>query len=221
MNNTELRSALHGFLEKSLEQDRKLTEALADVADQAGPNQLLFDYASVHMKHLTEREKLVKELLRVLVVEPPSPENEMNRILPTLAETVQIKPSLDDPFAEELVRVYNTEPAKWARQFHPSSFGAANVDEIWRNGGSPKFTRKEGGIYQLIQDGNRYYVVPELGLRLREGYWRSEGVAYLFDAPQLEPSGNGSLVWLVSPALVEESGDRWSVTQKGEIRERG
>jgi hypothetical protein len=220
MNDVALRSALRNYLERSMEQDRKLNEALSDWADLVGPSNVMFDYASAHMVQLTAREKLIKEFLQALTAEP-SEQN--NRAAFPAASVAASSPSvqLDDPFAQELVRIYNEEPERWTRLYRPVSFGAANIDEIWRNGGDPKFTKKEGGIYHLLEAQGRFYVVPEPGLRLQEGYWRSEGIGHLFACPHLEEGESGSLIWLVSPARVEEAGDRWCVTEKGEIRERG
>ena len=80
---------------------------------------------------------------------------------------------------------------RWSRKFRPVSFGAANVDEIWRSGGEPKFTRKEGGIYHLIEDSGRFFVVPEPGLKLQESYFRSEGIGQLFEVAESECGGAG------------------------------
>ena len=63
-------------------------------------------------------------------------------------------------------------------------------------------------------------MVPEPGLKLQESYFRSEGIGQLFEVAESECGGPGAAIILVSPALVEECGDRWLVSQKGELRER-
>jgi hypothetical protein len=63
-------------------------------------------------------------------------------------------------------------------------------------------------------------VVPAPGLKLQESYFRSEGIGQLFEVTQSNCGGTGAPMTLISPALVEESGDRWLISQKGELRER-
>jgi hypothetical protein len=122
------------------------------------------------------------------------------------------------PFAQELVYCYNEEPGKW-RGFSPVVFGAENVNDIWDKGGEPKFAKKEGGIYNLVVDNGVCYVVPEPGLRLDEGYVKSEGLSYLFDISGYSLEKQPPVV-LIRPATVEESNGRWTICQKGEIRGR-
>ena len=93
------------------------------------------------------------------------------------------------------------------------------MNEIWEKGGEPRFTRKEGGIYNLIEANGLCYVVPEPGLRLQEGYFRSEGLRYLFDIKG-DSSESEPLIVLISPARVEEAAGRWNILSKGVIQGR-
>ena len=223
----DLRSALAQYFELLRDGDQKLHEVLLKAAKSSSPNgsvhkQLLAQISQLSAR-ITNTDNLLKQLeaedVPVLMVPEQPPE-----YLPApslVRDEAEPSPAHDlTPYEEALVRVYNSEPENWRRSYRPSSFGAANVDEIWRTGGDPKFTKKEGGIYHLIEADNRGYVVPEPGLRLQENYFRSEGINYLFNCPNFRPGSSWARILVVSPAIVQENGDRWTVSVKGELRER-
>ena len=219
MQDAELRSGLRRYLETAIEQDQQLKDVLIAFAKKAGSKSPFYGYFCAHMQQLTAREVIAEELLAKLQ------DKEEGRIVEESGsrETDEIATGAVralDEFQKQLVRTYNYEPDKWARMYRPASFGAANVDDIWRSGGEPKFTKKEGGIYHLVSDSGRYYVVPEPGLKLQASYFRSEGLGQMFDCPNLEAESGGGSILLITPAVVEDSGDRWTVTQRGELRER-
>jgi hypothetical protein len=225
MQDAELRSYLRQYLENAIDQDKKLKKALSTYAHilKSGPG---YRAVCAQLTQLSGREVISEKLLEHLDAtdEAPIAKSEEKQRSRRRAADVEwpIKPRRTlDEFEQRIVRTYNDEPDKWPRKFRPVSFGAANVDEIWRSGGEPKFARKEGGIYHLIEDSGRYFVVPEPGLKLQESYFRSEGIGQLFDVAESECGGAGAPILLISPAVVEESGDRWLITQKGELRERG
>ncbi len=219
MQDAELRSSLRRYFETAIEQDQKLKNVLVAFAKKVGPKSPFYGYFCAHMEQLAAREVISEDLLAELQDEEThrpaqeSPTRESSEVVITTGRAL-------DEFEKQLIRTYNYEPDKWARKYRPASFGAANVDDIWRSGGEPKFTKKEGGIYHLVADSGRYYVVPEPGLKLQDSYFRSEGLGQMFDCPNLEAESGGSSILLISPAVVEDSGDRWTVTQKGELRER-
>jgi hypothetical protein len=227
MQDAELRSYLRQYLESTIDQDKKLKKALSTYAHilKSGPG---YRAVCAQLTQLSGREVISEKLLEQLDATDEQPvakveEKQKNRRrIAEIAVEPPVKPlrTLDE-FEQEIVRTYNEHPDKWSRKFRPVSFGAANVDEIWRSGGEPKFARKEGGIYHLIGDSGRYFVVPEPGLKLQESYFRSEGIGHLFEVAESECGGTGAPILLISPAVVEESGDRWLVSQKGELRERG
>lgn len=229
MQDAELRSYLRQYLESAIDQDKKLKKALTTYAHilKTGPG---YRAICAQLAQLSAREVISEKLLDHLGSgngQAGSKSDEKERPHRQVGETTaarapRTRPSRRplDEFEEKIVRTYNEEPDKWSRKFRPASFGAANVDEIWRSGGEPKFTRKEGGIYHLIEGEGRFFVVPEPGLKLQESYFRSEGIGQLFEVDESECGGTGAAIFLISPARVEESGDRWLVNQKGELRER-
>lgn len=229
----DLRSALNRYFESLRDSDHKLHRELSNIAtklSKAAKESPLHD--SVHKQllkqisqlsaRITNTDNLLKQLeventtTSPALVEPPAYTSVS--LLPANQSTQQFTHDLT-PFEQALVNVYNFEPENWRRSYRPSSFGAANVDEIWRTGGDPKFTKKEGGIYHLVEAENRGYVVPEPGLRLQENYFRSEGISHLFDCPSFRPGASWARIHLVSPAIVQENGDRWTVSVKGELQE--
>jgi hypothetical protein len=235
MQDAELRSYLRQFLESAIEQDRKLKKSLIAYARSLKTQDAHYRSVCAQLDQLTSREVISEKLLAHLdsndrplapvrqILGPKTGEKTRPRhqLEATVASVVPTKPRRAlDGFEEQVVRTYNEEPEKWSRRFHPVSFGAANVDEIWRSGGEPKFTRKEGGIYHLIEDSGRFLVVPEPGLKLQESYFRSEGLGHLFEVANSDCGASACPIYLVSPAIVEESGERWVVNQKGELRER-
>jgi hypothetical protein len=227
MQDAELRSYLRQFIESAIDQDRKLKKSLIAYARSLKSQDAHYRSICAQLDQLTSREVTSEKLLAHLDSNDRSRPSLRQSILTSKVEEKR-KPQRQterpsrvlDGFEEQIVRTYNDEPDKWARKFRPVSFGAANVDEIWRSGGEPKFTRKEGGIYHLIEDSGRFYVVPEPGLKLQESYFRSEGLGQLFEVADSECGPSGCPMVLISPAIVEESGERWLVNQKGELRER-
>ena len=231
MQDAELRSSLRLYLESAVAQDQKLKEVLRTLASKLGPRSAFYGYICAHMEQLAARDVISETLLASLqdAVGTPSLSSERKGDTDAYSEESSL-PEFDErgdsssgalgEFEAQLVRTYNDEPEKWTRKYRPASFGASNVDDIWRSGGEPKFTKKEGGIYHLIADSGRSFVVPEPGLKLQDSYFRSEGLGQLFECPSLETEAGGRHILLVSPAIVEESGERWIVIQKGEIRER-
>jgi hypothetical protein len=228
MQDAELRWYLRQYLESAIDQDKKLKKALSTYAHilKSGPG---YRAVCAQLTQLTGREVISEKLLEYLDATDDAPvakseetQKSRRRGGGMAAVELRIKPlrALDE-FEQKVVHTYNEEPDKWSRKFRPVSFGAANVDEIWRSGGEPKFARKEGGIYHLIEDSGRYFVVPEPGLKLQESYFRSEGIGHLFEVAESECGGTGAPILLISPAVVEESSDRWLVSQRGELRERG
>ncbi len=230
MQDAELRSSLRRYLETAIEQDQKLKNVLTAFARKVGSRSPFYAYFCAHMEQLAARETISANLLADLqdvddapFLSEPTGQADLtekgSRPLDGGELAVTGGRALDD-FEKQLVRTYNYEPDKWARKYRPASFGAANVDDIWRSGGEPKFAKKEGGIYHLISDSGRYYVVPEPGLKLQDSYFRSEGLGQMFECPDLAAESGGGSILLISAAVVEESGDRWIVTYKGELRER-
>ena len=229
MQDAELRFYLRQFLESAIDQDKKLKKALSTYAHilKSGPG---YRAICAQLTQLSAREVISEKLLEHLgpgngVAATKSEEKEKPRRQTgeaTVVRAPRARPSRRqlDEFEERIVQTYNEEPDRWSRKFRPASFGAANVDEIWRSGGEPKFTRKEGGIYHLIESDGRFFVVPEPGLKLQESYFRSEGIGHLFEVEEPNCGATGGAIFLISPARVEESGDRWLVNQKGELRER-
>ena len=173
----------------------------------------LADDLSTAYDHLDEQLKVVqrlqKEQLRFI------------QLLGTEEGTLQIAAedsSALPPFERDLVASYNSEePSKWRRRFCAEDFGAENVNAIWEKGGEPRFTKKEGGIYSLVAGDGTFYVVPEPGLRLNEGYLKGEGLEHIFDISKYDLQAQPPVV-LVRPATVEEASGRWRVVSKGEIR---
>jgi hypothetical protein len=224
----DLRSALTDYFERFLDGDQKLRKALSKAAKSLPPNGSVRKQLEDQISHLSARITNTDNLLKQLETRDASISAVVGKQLleytpmplPVKDEAEQLPAHDLTPFEEALVRVYNSEPENWRRRYRPSSFGAANVDEIWRTGGDPKFTRKEGGIYHLVEADGRGYVVPEPGLRLQENYFRSEGINYLFTCPNFRPGSSWARILVVSPAVVQENGDRWTVSAKGELRER-
>jgi hypothetical protein len=198
MVDAELRSALLQFFEANSAHTLKLQETLVGALETVDAANPVYDAIEGHIKFLENSRKASERLTGLLggfsVREAPA-------VVP------------------EFVALYNEHPGKWTRAFRPTGFGAENVNEIWGSGGEPKFTRKEGGIYNLVEADGSCYVVPEPGLRLQEGYFRSEGLHYMFDISG-EPVEKQPAICLVRPAIVEESGGRWTILSKGEIRGR-
>lgn len=224
---TDLRSALSRYFESILDGDQKLRTELAKTAKLFKPDNPVHKQICAHITQLAARAANTENLLRQIELPEQAP-------TPAVIEqppAQEMPPAVDDdtgeppthtltPFEETLVHTYNAEPGNWRRAYRPASFGASNVDEIWKTGGDPKFTRKEGGIYHLVEGENRGYVVPEPGLRLQENYFRSEGINHLFVCRNFHPGASWARILLVSPAVVQETGDRWTVLEKGELRER-
>ena len=225
----DLRSALNRYFESLLDGDQKLRADLSKIAKAFAPDNRIHKLIFAHIAQLSARAVKTEDLLKHLDTSDGSP------ALPAVEgrpepEPPTPPPIVDDaeeppthaltPFEETLVHTYNSEPGNWRRGYRPASFGASNVDEIWKTGGDPKFTRKEGGIYHLVEAENRGYVVPEPGLRLQENYFRSEGINHLFVCRNFRPGASWPRILLVSPAVVQETGDRWTVLEKGELRER-
>jgi hypothetical protein len=205
MMDAELRSALLQFFKAQSAHGSKLHEMLVGSLEIIGTTNPVYDAVEGHVKFLENSQKASEQLIQLLG--------------DTGTGEAPIAAPESKHFEQELVALYNEQPAKWTRAFRPIGFGAENVNEIWEKGGEPKFTRKEGGIYNLVEADGSCYVVPEPGLRLQEGYFRSEGLRYLFDV-----SGNSTekepVICLVRPARVEDSGGRWTIVSKGEIRGR-
>ena len=226
----DLRSALSRYFESFLDQDQKLRAELAKAAKSFKPDNPVHKQICAHIAQLAARAANTENLLRQIETPDGSPapsavEQRPEQDAPSaplLAVDDAEEPSAHTltPFEETLVHTYNSEPGNWRRGYRPASFGASNVDEIWKTGGDPKFTKKEGGIYHLVEAENRGYVVPEPGLRLQENYFRSEGINHLFVCRNFRPGASWARILLVSPAVVKENGDRWAVLEKGELRER-
>jgi hypothetical protein len=223
---TDLRSALSHYFELALEQDQKLRTELSKIAKSFAPDNRIHKQINAHITQLAARavntETLLKQIEIPNVASPPPVEPQPTQeSLPVVQDDTE-EPSTHTltPFEESLVHTYNAEPGNWRRAYRPASFGASNVDEIWKTGGDPKFIKKEGGIYHLVEGENRGYVVPEPGLRLQENYFRSEGINHLFVCRNFCPGASWARILLVSPAVVQENGDRWTVLEKGELRER-
>jgi hypothetical protein len=224
----DLRSALSRYFESLLDGDQKLRADLSKIAKAFAPDNRIHKLIFAHMAQLSARAVKTEDLLKQIEVPdgPPAPPAVEQRpepdtlTPPTMDDAEEAPTHTLTPFEETLVHTYNSEPGNWRRSYRPASFGASNVDEIWKTGGDPKFTRKEGGIYHLVEAENRGYVVPEPGLRLQENYFRSEGINHLFVCCNFRPGASWARILLVSPAVVQEHGDRWTVLEKGELRER-
>ena len=227
MQDEQLRAALRKYLEEAIEQDRELRGKLRKCAHRLKSGDPIYAMLCAHIAQLAKREPISSELLRSLEGSVTR-SGKSHREVPPVIESAPRMPGRTAasvsralaPFERELVETYNEQPQKWSRKYRPMSFGAANVDEIWRSGGDPKFAVKEGGIYHLIEDSGRSYVVPEPGLKLQEGYLRSEGLAQLFEVPEFEDGATGIPFLLVSPAVVEQAGEQWRVREKGELARR-
>ena len=226
MKDAELRTALFRFLEDQQTQANRFADDLAKVKEDSPPEHKVEDLLDGQIRYLQNLLRVTTRLLRDIEAvtegdEPLTPEAPNTEAQPSAApvDNSSAMPLPLDAHEQELVSAYNEQSSKWTRTFKPVGFGAENVNEIWGNGGEPKFARKEGGIYNLIEVDGVCYVVPEPGLRLQESYFRSEGILYLFDlkgsSVESEP-----LISLVSPAKVEEAGGRWNILSKGEIRGR-
>jgi hypothetical protein len=225
---TDLRAALSRYFELFLDQDQKLRAELAKTAKSFKPDNPVHKQICAHIAQLAARAASTENLLKQIEMPDSSPalpaveqrpEQEPIAPPPTVEAVEELPTHPLTSFEEMLVHTYNSEPDKWRRGYRPASFGASNVDEIWKTGGDPKFTKKEGGIYHLVEDENRGYVVPEPGLRLQENYFRSEGINHLFVCRNFRPGASWARILLVSPAVVQENGDRWTVLEKGELRE--
>ena len=123
------------------------------------------------------------------------------------------------PFERKLVDSFNQEAAQFRRKFSTVPFGAENIGEIFQTGGEPRFAKKEGGIYYLVENDGNTYIVPNPTSRMSIEYVKSEGLGHLFDVQNCELE-DPSLVDLLRPARVAESGGRWMVVQKGQLRGR-
>ena len=128
-------------------------------------------------------------------------------------------PTSLDSFESKLIKIYNEAPDQWRLQFKPESFGAANVNALFKATYSEAdFQIREEGIYDLVRDQTRCLVVPHPGLKLQDLYFNLEAVAELFES-NFERGSVWERILLIRPALVKQSGDRWSVERIGEIRE--
>ena len=213
MSDGELRLALLRFFEDQNALSQRFQDALLGVLEQVGPDTPIYDALEGQVKYLGSLQRAGERLLQLLG----------NGRYVDIERVAVSKSQVSSPelsaFQREFVALYNAEPAKWARTFRPIDFGAENVNEIWEKGGEPRFAKKEGGIYNLVDANGTFFVVPEPGLRLQQSYFRSEGLRYLFEvalaAEETEP-----LVCLIRPAMVEESGGRWTILNKGELRGR-
>ena len=219
MNESALQSVLARFFTDQNSQSGKLLETLEATLDLVEKNNAVYDAIEGQIKFIRKFQQGTRELLEALTgdAQPLVPVDTASTSTRSTAGQASA-PELG-PYEQELVTAYNEQPSRWTRTFKPSGFGAENVNEIWEVGGEPKFTRKEGGIYHLVEANGVCYVVPEPGLRLQEGYFRSEGLCYLFnvtgDDMESEP-----MIALISAAKVQETGGRWNILSKGEIRGR-
>lgn len=228
MDESALESVLVKFFADQSAHGAKLLETLEATLDLVEKTEPVYDAIEGQIKFMRRFQQGTREALEALKAEarpstlalsvtPIAPVETAQA--PTCLIEEQASPAELGSYEQELVTAYNEQPSKWTRTFKPSGFGAENVNEIWVVGGEPKFTRKEGGIYHLVEANGVFYVVPEPGLRLQEGYFRSEGLCYLFevtgDNTESEP-----LISLISAAKVQEAGGRWNILSKGEIRGR-
>ncbi len=223
MKNADLRTALLSFFKDQQEQANRFADELAKIKEDSSPEHKLEDLLDGQSKYLQNLLRATKLLLRGMETGSMP-----NRTVQPLASRGEDQPSelvqetsasALNRYEQELVSAYNEQPGTWARTFKPVGFGAENVNEIWGKGGEPRFARKEGGIYNLIEADGLCYVVPEPGLRLQESYFRSEGLRYLFDVTG-SPTEHEPLICLISPAKVKENSGRWNILSKGEIRGR-
>lgn len=203
MNDSELRTAVNRFLEEQESALEKLANDLATVHDELrNQMQRFYRWQSEFIKF---RQKLSNDF--EFDNAPRNNESETGNLLPE-----------SNSFERALVESYNSEePGKWRRLFGAEGFGAENVNDIWEKGGEPRFAKKEGGIYNLVAQDGVYYVVPEPGLALNDGYVKSEGLNHLFDISGYDLEMQAP-VSLVKPATVEESSGGWRVSSKGAIR---
>ncbi len=223
MKEAELRSVLLEFFEDHNAQSSKFLEALETTLDQIPKKDPVYDAVEGQIKFTRKIQQTTKKLIRSLATETetgaswsgPTPRKPASIVL---VEDRTLSPQLG-VYEQELVTAYNEQSGKWTRTYKPVGFGAENVNDIWEKGGEPKFARKEGGIYNLIEAGRCCYVVPEPGLRLLDGYFRSEGLSYLFDVAE-NSTESEPLICLISPAKVEESGGRWNIVTKGKLKGR-
>lgn len=115
--------------------------------------------------------------------------------------------------------------SNWHRLVRPQGIGA-NVDELFQaerqhQEVEPKFTTKEGGIYDLVTIDGTHYVVPQPGLILGERYFRWEAFDRMFETPGIKSHPQLAVeVEVIRPAVVELWLGRWIVLQKGEVRAR-
>jgi hypothetical protein len=166
--------------------------------------------------------KLQKSLVPLSL--PEEDEYSLPSILSATPEPIQKKSEVPRPlvlnvFEERLTNSYNDDPSKFRKTFLAEGFGTENVSDIFQTGGEPKFIRKEGGIYYLVEDQGSSYVVPDPTSPLNDSYIKSEGLAYLFDIEDYDMEKQ-PLVALERPALVKESSGHWTVSNKGKIRGR-
>src|SRR5690349_15495034 len=134
-------------------------------------------------RFLEEHEKALETLANELAAVHDELRNHMQRFYRMQSEFIKFRQKLsngdnlesassgDDAFERSLVESYNSEdPGRFRRLFATEGFGAENVNDIWERGGEPRFAKKEGGIYNLVAQDGIYYVVPEPGLPLNDGY---------------------------------------------------
>ena len=223
MREAELRSVLLEFFEDHNAQNARFLETLEATLDQIPKKNPVYDAVEGQIKFTRRIQQTTNKLIRALASEievgaswsEPAPAAPVPAVL---VEDPTSPPQLD-VYQQELVTAYNEQSDKWTRTYRPVGFGAENVNDIWEKGGEPKFARKEGGIYNLIEAGRSCYVVPEPGLRLLDGYFRSEGLSYLFDVAG-DSRESEPLICLISPARVEESSGRWNILSKGKLKSR-
>jgi hypothetical protein len=119
-----------------------------------------------------------------------------------------------------LARRYNGESTAWATEPGVDEFGPTNYKALYRKEeDQPRFQVRDGGLYKLVRLSGCTWVLPKPKVRLDEGQFVGEGVAFLFDCPEFGPGSTWEKVYLARPALVENRGDQWIVIEKGELRE--
>lgn len=227
MKDSELRSALLQFFNDQKEPRQAVLDDLHTALDyrERKDLEMIYDALEKEARFLEHAKKASERLIRALGEDKPSEETAIDSTPPSPGMPLAAPSEYDsaesdlEPFAQDLATAYNSETSEaWNRKYSPSDFGAENVNQLWVSGGEPKFVKKEGGVYNLVENGGVGYVVPEPGLRFTDSYFNSEGVEHLFEVSGF--SLETPLFTVIRPATVEESGGRWTVSRKGNIQGR-
>ena len=119
-----------------------------------------------------------------------------------------------------IVDTYNEAPKALHARYQPRPFGVVNGNEIQRNAtAAPVFGDTEQGAYLLISgaSGNSY-VIPKDDILFQDAYYNNEAMGVVFECRGYEAGTRYRHIELVRPAVFSNSGGRWTIERKGEIR---